>query len=109
MSIHAGSNDAQTQRLDRARERRRGPKPFPFVLPREITLEPKAFLIDGFVGTAETSAWYGPPDGGKSTVVLDAGCHVAAGLDYCGRQVAQGGVLYVAAERGAVVQRRVLA
>src|SRR5262249_53264195 len=83
-------------------------EPFPYVLPRDITLVPKAFLIDGFVGAAETSAWYGPPDGGKSTVVLDAGCHVAAGLDYCGRRVTQGCVLYIAVERGAVVQRRVL-
>jgi hypothetical protein len=41
--------------------------------------------------------------------VLDAGCHVAAGLDYCGRRVTQGCVLYIAVERGAVVQRRVLA
>jgi hypothetical protein len=83
--------------------------PFPFVLPRDITLQSKAFLIDGFVGAEETSAWYGPPDGGKSTVVLDAGCHVAAGLDYCGRQVSRGAVLYIAVERGAVVHRRVLA
>src|SRR5262249_39057299 len=60
---HANREAAQGQAL-----------PFRFVLPRDITLQPKAFLIDGFVGTAETSAWYGPPDGGKSTVVLDAGC-----------------------------------
>jgi RecA-family ATPase len=84
-------------------------EPFPFVLPRDITLEPKAFLIDGFVGVGETSVWYGPPDGGKSTVVLDAGCHVAAGIDYYGPRVTQGAVLYVAIERGAVVKRRVLA
>src|SRR5262245_53902530 len=83
--------------------------PFPFVLARDITLEPKAFLIDGFIGTAETSAWYGPPDCGKSTVILDAGCHVAAGLDYCGRRVTKGSVLYVAIERGGVVKRRSLA
>jgi len=84
-------------------------EPFPYKLPRDITLAPKAFLIGDFVGAAETSAWYGPPDGGKSTVALDAGCHVAAGLDYCGRPVMQGGVLYLAVERGAVVKRRVLA
>jgi AAA domain len=95
---HANREPAQRQAV-----------PFRFVLPRDITLQPKAFLIDGFVGAAETSAWYGPPDGGKSTVVLDAGCHVAAGLDYCGRRVTQGCVLYIAVERGAVVQRRVLA
>ena len=93
---HANREAAQRQAM-----------PFRFV--RDITLQPKAFLIDGFVGAAETSAWYGPPDSGKSTVVLDAGCHVAAGLDYCGRQVTQGCVLYIAVERGAVVQRRVLA
>src|SRR5262245_16273602 len=84
-------------------------EPFPFVLARDITLEPKAFLIDGLVGAGETSAWYGPPDGGKSTVALDAGCRIAAGIDYCGRRVTQGIVLYVAIERGAVVKRRVLA
>src|SRR5262245_60245978 len=95
---HANREAAQGQAL-----------PFRSVLPPHITLRPKAFLIDGFVATAETSAWYGPPDGGKSAVVLDAGCHVAAGLDYCGRQVTQGCVLYIAVERGAVVQRRVLA
>src|SRR5215475_13779139 len=95
---HANREPAQRQAV-----------PFRFVLPRDITLQPKAFLIDGFVGAAETSAWYGPPDGGKSTVVLDAACHVAAKLDYCGRRVTRGAVLYVAVERGAVVERRVLA
>src|SRR5262249_62203048 len=84
-------------------------EPFPYVLPRDITLVPKPFLIDGFVGAAEVSAWYGPPDGGKSTVALDAGCHVAAGLDYCGRPVMQGGGVFIAAEQGARVKRRGLA
>jgi hypothetical protein len=31
-------------------------EPFPYVLPRDITLVPKPFLIDGFVGAAEISA-----------------------------------------------------
>jgi AAA domain/Primase C terminal 2 (PriCT-2)/Bifunctional DNA primase/polymerase, N-terminal len=95
---HSPDDDAKT-----------GVPPFPFALPHEITLAPKQFLIDDFVGAAETSAWYGAPDSGKSTVALDAGCHVAAGVVYCGHRVTQGGVLYIAVERGAVVQRRVLA
>jgi hypothetical protein len=98
--------DAQVLRLDRQQGRTAA---FPYLLPGDITLVPKAYLIDGFVGMGETSAWYGPPDGGKSTVMIDAACHVAAGFDYCGRRVTQGAVLYVAVERGAVVQRRVLA
>src|SRR5260370_36469795 len=82
---------------------------FRFVLAKDITLEPKQFLIDSFLGRHETSAWYGPPDAGKSTVIVDAGAHVAAGLAYCGRTIMQGPVLYVAAERGAITKRRVRA
>src|SRR5262249_56588420 len=59
-------------------------EPFPYVLPRDITLVPKPFLIDGFGGAAEISACYGPPDGCKSAVSLYAGCHVAARLEYYG-------------------------
>ena len=70
-------------------------KPFAFTLARDVKLEPKTFLIDGFVSAGETSAWYGPPDAGKSTAVLDVGCHIAAGLVYCGRRVMQGAVLYL--------------
>src|SRR5262249_49787387 len=41
---------------------------FPFILAKDIKIEPKEFLIEGVVGRHETSAWYGPPDVGKSTV-----------------------------------------
>jgi hypothetical protein len=84
-------------------------KPFPFTLPKDITLEPKEFLIEGFLGRRETSAWYGPPDAGKSAVMTYATACVAAGIEFCGRRVIQGPVLYVAAERGAIVKRRVKA
>jgi hypothetical protein len=84
-------------------------EPFPFMLPKDITLEPKEFLIEGFLGRYETSAWYGPPDAGKSAVKIHAAGCVAAGLEFCGGKVIQGPVLYVAAERGAVVRRRVKA
>src|SRR5947209_1669421 len=83
---------------------------FPFVLAKDIALEPKQFLIDGFLGRHETSAWYGPPEAGKSIVILDAGAHVAAKLAYYGRAIIGGGpVLFVAAERGAISKRRVRA
>src|SRR5262249_16012084 len=82
---------------------------FDFVLARDISVMPKAHLIEGFLGRQEVSAWYGPPDAGKPTVTIDAGGHVAARLDYGGRAVEQGAVRYVAAERGAIVRRRVKA
>lgn len=84
-------------------------KPFEFVLAAGISIEPKDFLIDGFLGRYEVSAWYGPPDSGKSIVVVHAQACVAAGVAFCGRSVAQGPCLYVAAERAAVIRRRVLA
>ena len=86
-----------------------GMGPFEFTMAKDIKLEPKDFLIDGFLGRHEITAWYGPPDAGKSTVKIDAACHVAAGMAYCGRKVKQGAVLYVAAERGAIVKRRIKA
>jgi hypothetical protein len=66
-------------------------------------------LIEGFLGRHEQSAWYGAPESGKSTGIIDAACRVASGQLYCGRVVMQGAVLYVAAERGMNVRRRVLA
>jgi AAA domain len=90
---------------------RNGKKPYKLVLARDITAEAtvKLFLIDGFLGRNETSIWFGPPECGKSTVKLDAACHVATGRPWCGRAVMRGPVLYVAAERGQTVLRRVLA
>ena len=84
-------------------------QPFNFTWAKDIAIEPKEFLIDGFLGRHETSAWYGPPDAGKSTSIIHPACCVAAGIDYCGRHVQQAPVLYVAAERGAIVKRRIKA
>jgi hypothetical protein len=88
-----------------------GKKPYKLVLARDITAEAtvKLFLIDGFLGRDEVSFWFGPPECGKSTVKIDAACHVATGRPWCGRAVMQGAVLYVAAERGQTVKRRVRA
>jgi hypothetical protein len=96
---------------NRARSKRNGPgvgeKPFAFTWAKDIIPEPKEFLIDGFLGRRETSGWYGPPDAGKSTSIIHPACCVAAGIDFCDRHVQQAPVLYVAAERGGIVKRRI--
>jgi AAA domain len=84
-------------------------KPFDFVLAGNISIEPKDYLINGFLGRYEVSAWYGPPDSAKSVILVHAMACVAAAVVFCGRGVAQGPCLYVAAERGAIIRRRVLA
>jgi hypothetical protein len=89
----------------------KGKKPYKLVLARDVTIEGtvKLFLIDGFLGRSEISIWFGPPECGKSTVKIDAACHIATGRPWCGRAVMRGPVLYVAAERGKTVKRRIMA
>jgi len=66
----------------------------------------KKWLVKDLLGAGEQSFIYGAPGSGKSVLVGDLACHVAAGIDWQGQRVTQGAVLYIAAERGAVVERR---
>lgn len=52
---------------------------------------------------------YGPSGEGKSFVALDWACHVATGQSWLGRTVRQGPVVYVAAEGGPSITKRVFA
>ena len=49
------------------------------------------------------------PETAKSVLVGDIGCHVAAGLEWHGRKVKQGLVVFYAAERKNLTERRVAA
>jgi hypothetical protein len=69
----------------------------------------KEWLVKDFLGLGEMSAKYGMPGTAKSALAGDLGAHVAAGLPWFGRRVSQGGVLYIAAERAALVKRRMAA
>lgn len=86
------------------------PKRRGFTLFKDIDPAPrKHWLIRDMLGAGELSFIYGAPGSGKSVVVADMAAHVAAGLDWRGKRVARGAVLYVAAERGALVKRRLAA
>jgi AAA domain len=69
----------------------------------------KHWLVQNLFGLGEMSAIYGMPGTAKSALAGDLGAHVAAGLPWFGRQVSQGAVLYIAAERSSVVERRMAA
>jgi hypothetical protein len=69
----------------------------------------KEWLVADFLGAGEMTAIYGLPGSGKSVIVTDIAAHVAAGEPWFGRKVKQGAVLYIAAERGSVVKRRLAA
>lgn len=83
---------------------------FPFTLFRDIDpMLRKTWLIDDMLGHGELSIFYGAPGCGKSVLVGDAACHVAAGRAWHGRATSQAGVLYIAAERATLVKRRLAA
>lgn len=81
---------------------------------RTVPLEPVSFLIDGWIQRGAVSAIVGPPNAGKSAVVLDMLCNIAAeppqGTQhgkwrhrFCHHQK----VLYIAGEGAAGVAQRV--
>lgn len=72
-------------------------------------VQEKKFVIDGYIAEGEFDATVGKPGSGKSVIVTDAMCHVAAGRTWHGRDVEQSLVIYFAAERRLLTERRVAA
>ncbi|MGN7294708.1 AAA family ATPase [Rhizobium sp. SAFR-030] len=70
---------------------------------------PKETFIKGVLGVNEFTMLSGKPGTGKSVIVTDMACHVAAGMEWHGRRVKQGLVVYIAAERKDLTKRRMLA
>lgn len=71
--------------------------------------KPKETFIKGVFGLEEFTTVSGLPGTGKSVIVTDMACHVAAGKEWHGRRVRQGLVVYVAAERKKLTERRMMA
>lgn len=65
--------------------------------------------MKNLLGAGDASAVYGVPGCGKSVLVEDIALHVAAGIDWHGRAVKQGAVLFIALERKKLVERRAIA
>ena len=82
----------------------------PFVLFGDLNATSnKQWLVRELLGDGDASAVYGKPGDGKSVLVEDMALHIAAGRDWHGKQVRQGGVLYIALERKKLVERRAIA
>jgi hypothetical protein len=88
----------------------RAPRELSTVWADDIVLELDAGgLVDGLLGITGLTVLYGESGAGKTFVVLDLACHVAAGLPWRGMEVEQGVVVYVAAESPESVKRRLWA
>jgi len=107
------SSDGEVQITDRRREAptqqepRRGLYAVPFNEGRQraLTAGMKP-LIKGLLDTAAMSVLYGESNSGKSFLALDFSYHVAAGAAWNGCKTTQGLVVYVAAEGGGGIFKR---
>lgn len=66
-------------------------------------------LIEGLLDRLAMSVWYGESNSGKTFAMLDASWHIAAGRPWAGMPVRRGAVVYVAAEGGKGILKRVRA
>ncbi|MBB5863775.1 AAA family ATPase [Xanthomonas sp. 3058] len=62
------------------------------------SLPPPRWLVPGVLTEGSLAAIYGAPESGKSFLAVDMSMAIAGGIDWHGRQVEHGGVLYIAAE-----------
>lgn len=69
--------------------------------------KPKPFIVKGVRYAGESSYTVAKPGGGKSVAETDISYHIATGRDWHGHRVEQGLVVYLAAERKALQERRV--
>ena len=69
-------------------------------------LPPRQYLIKGLLGMGEMSVWFGEPGCGKSFLVMTTGLSIARGVDWFGRRMKGGLVVYIAAEGGGGIRKR---
>jgi KaiC/GvpD/RAD55 family RecA-like ATPase len=71
--------------------------------------DPANQLIEGVLDEGGLSVIYGDSGSGKTFAALDMAFHVGASLDWNGKKVRRGLVVYVAAEGGRRIKRRIAA
>jgi hypothetical protein len=81
------------------------------VIPAHVFAEgkPPSWIVKGLLPRAELAVVFGPSGAGKSFFVLDLVAAVARGVEWHGRKVKQGRVIYVAAEGAGGIRNRLKA
>ncbi|WP_323716241.1 helicase RepA family protein [Paracoccus aminovorans] len=67
------------------------------------------YLVKGWLNRSTVSVVYGPSNVGKSFLAVDLAHHISKGIEWGGRRVTRGRVLYIAAEGGNAFRNRVAA
>src|SRR5215218_8363569 len=82
-------------------------KPLPFMTSAELrALDGPTWLIDGIIPDKGKVMLFGEEGSHKTFIAIDMALCVATGTDYHGRAVERGHVVYVAAEGGAPIAKR---
>lgn len=79
----------------------------PLSITELLDLKPPEWLIDNVFPLGGFLAIYGPPGEGKSFLALDMALSIAAGVPWHGHEVRKGYVVYVSAEGGGGIGKRV--
>src|SRR5262249_34374227 len=95
--------DAQADRLKAKRR-------FPYVWLDDAQPNPAgSYVLKRLIDELTTTVLYGPSGCGKTAQAIDVACHIAAAMPWRGRRVRGGLVVYVAAEAGQSMLRRIAA
>ena len=78
-----------------------------YTLEELLALKPPAWLVEGVIPELGLVALYGSPGDGKSFLALDMALSIASGVPWQGHQVQKGFVVYISAEGGAGLGKRV--
>jgi hypothetical protein len=90
--------------------RRDGHGSFPLIWARNASAMLECdYVVKGLFDTGQLALLYGQSGSGKTFLAIDLAGHVASGRRWRGRRVTQGTVVYIAAEAGGRIQRRVKA
>lgn len=66
-------------------------------------------IVEGVLTAGGMSVWYGEPNCGKTTMLLDLAMRMPSGLPWLGRRTMKGACIYVALEGAGSVKRRLCA
>lgn len=99
-------NNKLLDRFDEAASKSK--QPFSLISSVELTSMPRPndWLIKGLIERGNLLLVFGQPENGKSLLTLDMAFCVATGIDFFGRKVKQGSVIYLAGEGHAGLARR---
>ena len=85
-------------------------KPLPFH--KTCSISPptdEGDFVEGLLVLGALSVVFGKPEAGKTFWALDLAMHVASGMQWNGREIDSGGVLYLALEGGSGIDKRICA